>query len=65
MIDVQRSAWPADMKRAGDFLSVGNLDHAIEDTMDEVRRYARENPTAFGLWALGIGFILGWKLKPW
>jgi hypothetical protein len=27
--------------------------------------YARENPGMAALWCFGIGFILGWKLKPW
>lgn len=27
--------------------------------------YARERPEVVALWALGIGFVLGWKLKPW
>ncbi len=29
------------------------------------RQYARERPDVVALWAFGIGFILGWKLKPW
>jgi hypothetical protein len=29
------------------------------------KEYARENPTAAGLWCFSIGFVLGWKLKPW
>jgi hypothetical protein len=42
--------------------------HAAEmsrDLMEYLREYARENPEATALWCLGIGFILGWKLKPW
>jgi uncharacterized protein (UPF0261 family) len=27
--------------------------------------YARERPEVVALWAFGIGFVLGWKLKPW
>ncbi len=37
------------------------LRSVVESTED----YARANPLAFGAWAFGIGFILGWKLKPW
>lgn len=29
------------------------------------RQYARERPEVVALWCLGIGFVLGWKLKPW
>jgi hypothetical protein len=32
---------------------------------DSLKEYARENPGAAALWCLGIGFVLGWKLKPW
>lgn len=28
-------------------------------------QYAREKPEVVALWAFGIGFVLGWKLKPW
>jgi hypothetical protein len=31
---------------------------AIED-------YARQEPWVFACWVFGIGFVLGWKLKPW
>ena len=27
--------------------------------------YARERPEVVAMWAFGIGFVLGWKLKPW
>jgi hypothetical protein len=27
--------------------------------------YARENPEMAALWCFGIGFVLGWKMKPW
>ena len=33
--------------------------------LDTIRQYARERPEAAALICLGIGFILGWKLKPW
>jgi hypothetical protein len=35
------------------------------DLLDYLREYAREKPEIVALWCLGIGFILGWKLKPW
>ena len=35
------------------------------DLMEYLREYARENPETTALWCLGIGFVLGWKLKPW
>ena len=27
--------------------------------------YGRQRPGIVALWCLGIGFVLGWKLKPW
>lgn len=29
------------------------------------RQYARERPEMVALWSLGIGFVLGWKLRLW
>jgi hypothetical protein len=37
----------------------------VEDLVEYLRDYAREKPEAAALWCLGVGFILGWKLKPW
>ncbi len=36
-----------------------------EDAIDYLERYARQNPAAVAMWCFGLGFILGWKLKPW
>jgi hypothetical protein len=35
------------------------------DLMEYLRAYTRERPEVVALTCLGIGFILGWKLKPW
>jgi hypothetical protein len=29
------------------------------------KEYAKEHPEMVALWAFGMGFVLGWKLKPW
>jgi hypothetical protein len=65
MIDTLRSNFPADMTRAAESPDLGTLEGMASDAMDRLRDYARENPMTFALWALGIGFVLGWKLKPW
>jgi len=65
MIDTLRSEFPADMTRAAADPSMGTLESMGHDLMDNLKDYAREHPTAFGLWAPGAGFVLGWKLKPW
>lgn len=31
---------------------------------DFVKEYARQRPEVVALWCFGIGFIIGWKLKP-
>jgi len=36
-----------------------------EDLVCYLRNYARERPDVAALWCFGIGFVLGWKLKPW
>lgn len=35
------------------------------DLVDYVKEYARQKPEVAALWCFGIGFIVGWKLKPW
>jgi len=37
----------------------------LDDALCYLRDYARENPEIAALWCFGIGFVLGWKLKPW
>ena len=38
---------------------------ATEAAVELFQQYARERPEVVALWAFGIGFVLGWKLKPW
>jgi len=35
------------------------------DVMQQLRTYVRKNPESAALWCVGIGFVLGWKLKIW
>jgi len=65
MIDTLRANYPSDMTRAADDPAMGQFESMACDVFDHVKDYARNHPTEFGLWALGIGFVLGWKLKPW
>ncbi|MAT14808.1 MAG: hypothetical protein CMJ46_06005 [Planctomyces sp.] len=37
----------------------------LDDVLDYVKTYARQNPGTAAAWCFGIGFIVGWKLKPW
>lgn len=36
-----------------------------DDMVTYLKDYAREEPAVAALVYLGVGFILGWKLKPW
>jgi hypothetical protein len=53
------------MMRAAECPTMGTLECMANDTVDYLKEYARDHPASFALWALGIGFVLGWKLKPW
>ncbi len=35
------------------------------DLVEYLRQYTRERPHVVALYCFGIGFVLGWKLKPW
>jgi hypothetical protein len=37
----------------------------VEDLTEYFKKYARERPQTVALLCLGVGFVLGWKLKPW
>ena len=39
--------------------------HPVAHLIEHFREYARNKPESTALWCLGIGFVLGWKLKPW
>lgn len=53
--------------------TVENASQAIRDqqlsageaALEIFREYARERPEAVAMWAFGLGFVLGWKLKIW
>ena len=36
-----------------------------QDLVKYLTQYARERPEVTALWCFGLGFVLGWKLKPW
>lgn len=37
----------------------------VKDLIETATDYVRKNPESAALWCFGIGFVLGWKLKPW
>lgn len=36
-----------------------------EDVVEYLTEYARQNPKQAALFCVAVGFVLGWKLKPW
>lgn len=46
-------------------LSGKEATRATQSLVDFASEYARERPEVVALWAFGIGFVLGWKLKLW
>jgi hypothetical protein len=38
---------------------------ASEAALECFKEYAKQRPEVVSLWIFGIGFVLGWKLKPW
>jgi hypothetical protein len=39
--------------------------HPVEDLVEYVREYTRERPETVAIACFAVGFILGWRLKPW
>lgn len=37
----------------------------LEDLTEYVQEYAKQHPETVAIACLGVGFILGWKLKLW
>jgi len=65
MVDTAKARFPEPMFRAAHAHQGVELETYALDALDRLKRYARDEPVSFGLWALGIGFVLGWRLKPW
>jgi len=51
--------------QGGEFKEAEGPQEIAQDLIEFVTEYAREKPGYAALWCLGLGFILGWKLKPW
>jgi hypothetical protein len=39
--------------------------HPLEDVVQYVWEYTRERPETVAMACFAVGFILGWRLKPW
>ena len=38
---------------------------AAEAALECLKAYSREHPEVAALWIFGLGFVLGWKMRPW
>ena len=38
---------------------------ASEAALECFKEFSREKPEVVAMWAFGIGFVLGWKLRIW
>jgi hypothetical protein len=58
-------SYPKDMVQAGSTHPANWAESTIHSVVDCLEEYARAKPLSFAIWSFGIGFALGWKLKPW
>lgn len=66
MVDMARgSRFPREMVRIAHPENSNVLERTAKGAIESVAQYARQNPVPAILWAAGIGFVLGWRLKPW
>jgi len=46
----------------------GAAEHYVREPANDLfglaKDYARDNPDIAACWAFGLGFLIGWKLKP-
>ena len=42
-----------------------SLNETANDALECFQHYAKERPGVVAMCCLGVGFVLGWKLKPW
>ena len=45
--------------------SMGEPTSAQQNLVDHLTQFCKENPATAAAWCFGIGFVLGWRLKPW
>lgn len=65
MVNVRSVEYPDELTELRGGMTPHWAEATIHPVVDSIEDYARARPLAFGLWALSIGFALGWKLKPW
>ena len=51
--------------RSRESRETGTPREITRDVVDYLSEYARQKPGYAALTCIAIGFVLGWKLKPW
>ena len=46
-------------------VSAEPCEQTSKSAVEHFCEYGRERPGVLALWCFGIGFVMGWKLKPW
>jgi len=59
----QLESLPQNRKSSG--MSQNTQLQPSQDLIHYLKSYAREKPDVAALWCFGLGFVIGWKLKPW
>jgi len=65
MVETASTRYPSDMMHASHDNPANSIEATGRELLAMAERYAREKPVEAMCWMFGIGFILGWKLKPW
>jgi hypothetical protein len=45
--------------------SMSEQQSPAQNLVDHLTQFCKENPATAAAWCFGIGFVLGWRLKPW
>lgn len=63
--DTRPTTQNTDHLRQTQMLEDPKISDVAVDAAESIRIYAKKRPEVVAMWCLGVGFVLGWKLKPW
>lgn len=52
-------------RESGGFPGSMTEQSSSQNLIDHLTQFCKENPGTAAAWCFGIGFVLGWRLKPW
>lgn len=56
---------PTQGRETGAYGSSLSHESQSQNLVEHLTQFCRENPGTAAAWCFGIGFVLGWRLKPW